>query len=159
MRAGLLEGHFFLFFKFFGWAERNMGSWFPDQRSKPHPLAVAEQSLNHWTTREVPGGPFLNLGVIYMNLYLIIIALHTLCTSLSMYYIRKFKVFKIWETSPVVQWLRICLSILGTWIPSPLQKDPMCQGAAKPMCHNYWACVLNPVLNTSCCNKKSARLN
>ena len=26
----------------------------------------------------------------------------------------------------------------------PIQEDPTCQGAAKPMHHNYWACALGP---------------
>ena len=48
-------------------------------------------------------------------------------------------------TSLVVQWLRICLPMQGTWVWALLQEDPTCHGAAKPVCHNYWACTLEPV--------------
>ena len=40
-------------------------------------------------------------------------------------------------TSLVVQWLRICLPMQGTWVRSLVQEDPTCRRAAKPMCHNY----------------------
>ena len=39
----------------------------------------------------------------------------------------------------VVQWLRICLSMQGTWIQSLVWEDYTCRGATKPMCHNCWA--------------------
>ena len=62
-------------------------------------------------------------------------------------------------TSLVVQWLRICLPIQGTWVQSLVWEDPTCHGAIKPVCHNYCARVpqllkptrLEPVL----CNKRS----
>ena len=31
-----------------------------------------------------------------------------------------------------------------TWIQPPTWKDPTCWGATKPLCHNYWACALEP---------------
>ena len=45
-------------------------------------------------------------------------------------------------TSLVVQWLRICLPKQGTQVPSLVWEDPTCHGASKPVCHNYWAWVL-----------------
>ena len=45
----------------------------------------------------------------------------------------------------VVQWLRICLSMQGTWIQSLVWEDYTCRGATKPMCHNCWACPLQLV--------------
>ena len=39
-------------------------------------------------------------------------------------------------TSVVVQWLRICLPMQGTWVPALVQEDPTCRRATKPMCHN-----------------------
>ena len=47
-------------------------------------------------------------------------------------------------TSLVVQWLRIGLPIQGTWVWALVQEDPTCHGATKHMCHNYWACALEP---------------
>ena len=41
------------------------------------------------------------------------------------------------QTSLVIQWLRICLPVQGTWIQSLAQEDSTCLGATKPMCHNY----------------------
>ena len=40
-------------------------------------------------------------------------------------------------TSLVIQWLRICLPMQGTWVPSLIQEDPTCHGASKPMNQNY----------------------
>ena len=45
-------------------------------------------------------------------------------------------------TSLVVQRLRICLPIQGTRVWSLVQEDPTCRRATKPMCHKYWACML-----------------
>ena len=36
----------------------------------------------------------------------------------------------------MVQWLRICLPIQGTWVQSPVLKDPTCHRAIKPESHN-----------------------
>ena len=33
-----------------------------------------------------------------------------------------------------------------TQVWSLIQEDPMYHGATKPMCHNYWACILEPEL-------------
>ena len=37
----------------------------------------------------------------------------------------------------VVQWLRILLPVQGTWVPSLVWEDSTCQGATKPLHHNY----------------------
>ena len=37
-------------------------------------------------------------------------------------------------TSLVVQWLRICLAMQGTWVRSLVQEDPTNWGATKPVC-------------------------
>ena len=47
-------------------------------------------------------------------------------------------------TSLVAQWLRICLPMQGTRIRALLWEDPTCHGATNPVCHNYWACTLEP---------------
>ena len=46
--------------------------------------------------------------------------------------------------SLVVQWLRICLPVQGTWVQVLAQEYPTCRRATKPVCHNYWACALEP---------------
>ena len=46
------------------------------------------------------------------------------------------------RTSLVVQWLRICLLTLGTWIPSLIWEDPYAAGQLSLQRHNYRACVL-----------------
>ena len=46
--------------------------------------------------------------------------------------IRQF--IKMWRrTSPVVQWLRICLPMQGTGVQALVQEDPTCHGATKPV--------------------------
>ena len=37
-----------------------------------------------------------------------------------------------------------CQSMQETRVWSLIWEDPTCQGATKPMCHNYWACALEP---------------
>ena len=44
-----------------------------------------------------------------------------------------------------VQWLRICLAMQGTPVGSLVWEDPTCRGATKPVHHNYWAHVLQPL--------------
>ena len=48
------------------------------------------------------------------------------------------------QTSLVVQWLRVCLLMQGTWVWSLVQEDSTCCGATKPLHHNHWACALEP---------------
>ena len=45
-------------------------------------------------------------------------------------------------TSLVAQWIRICLPIQGTQVRALVREDPTCRGATNPVCHNYWAHVL-----------------
>ena len=40
------------------------------------------------------------------------------------------------RTSLVIQWLRICLPMQGTWVPSLVQEDFTCHRAARPLHHN-----------------------
>ena len=44
----------------------------------------------------------------------------------------------------MVQWLRICLPMQRMQVRSLVREDPICPGAAKPGCHNYGACALEP---------------
>ena len=37
------------------------------------------------------------------------------------------------EASLVVQWLRICLPMQGTWVRALVREDPSCRGATKPV--------------------------
>ena len=39
--------------------------------------------------------------------------------------------------SLVVQWLRICLPMQGTWVRALVWEDPTCRGATGPVSHNY----------------------
>ena len=43
------------------------------------------------------------------------------------------------RTSLVVQWLRIHLPMNGTQVRSLVRENPMCCGATKPTCCNYWS--------------------
>ena len=51
--------------------------------------------------------------------------------------------------SLVVQWLRICLEMQGTLVRSLVQEDPTCREATKSVCHNYWACALEPTCHSN----------
>ena len=53
------------------------------------------------------------------------------------------------RTSLVVQWLKMCLPMQGTQVPSLVPEDPTCRGATKPVRHNYWACAPEPT-NHNC---------
>ena len=55
--------------------------------------------------------------------------------------------------SLVVQWVRLCLPMWGTWIQSLVWEDATCRGATKPECNNYAleACTLDPGLVTQSC--------
>ena len=55
------------------------------------------------------------------------------------------------RTSLMAQWLRICLPVQGTQVLSLVQEDPTCLRVTKPICHSYWACVLESTL----CKKRS----
>ena len=61
--------------------------------------------------------------------------------------------------SRVVPWIRICLPMQATWVWSLVWEDSTCCRAAKPVCHNYWACapdLLKPMrLEPTLYNKRS----
>ena len=42
------------------------------------------------------------------------------------------------------QWLRICLPMQGTRVRALVREDPTCHGTTKSVCHNDWACALEP---------------
>ena len=48
---------------------------------------------------------------------------------------------KAFLASLVVQWLRICLLMQGTWVQALVWEDPTCRGATRPMSHKYWVCA------------------
>ena len=52
------------------------------------------------------------------------------------------------RTSIMVQWLRICLPMQGTWVPSLVLEDSTCYRATKS---NWTPCALEPML----CNKRN----
>ena len=57
-------------------------------------------------------------------------------------------------TSLVVQQLRVCLPMQGTWVQSLVLENHTCCGAAKPVCPNYRNLgTLEPMF----CNKRSYR--
>ena len=58
--------------------------------------------------------------------------------------------------SLVVQWVRLCLPMWGTWIQSLVWEDATCCGATKPECNNYTleTCTLDPVLR----NKRKVKV-
>ena len=68
------------------------------------------------------------------------------------------------QTSLVVQWLRIRLPMQRTRVWALVREDPTCRRATKPICHNYWAYALQPVSHnywahapreTVLCNKRN----
>ena len=78
-------------------------------------------------------------------------------------------VFMVWElgmdftflkgwtgTSLVAQWLRILLPMQGTRVWALVPEDPTCCRATRPVCHNYWACALDPVLSSLCSATREA---
>ena len=54
---------------------------------------------------------------------------------------------KAWDTL-AVQWLKLCLAMKGTLVRSLVWEDLTCLGATKPVRHNYWAHVTEPMLRT-----------
>ena len=59
-----------------------------------------------------------------------------------------YKLKEDYRTSLMVQWLRICLPMHGTWVQSLVQKIPhateelsLCATTVEPMIHKYWAHV------------------
>ena len=56
------------------------------------------------------------------------------------------------RTSLLVQWTSILLPMQGAWIWSLVWENPTCQRATNPLCHNYWACALEPVFCSKRCS-------
>ena len=48
----------------------------------------------------------------------------------------------MWRVWLVAQWQRICLPMQETRVWSLVREDLSCNGATKPVCHNYWTCAL-----------------
>ena len=48
------------------------------------------------------------------------------------------------EASLVAQWWKIRLPVQDTRVQSQIREDPTSCGATMPLCHNYWACALEP---------------
>ena len=63
--------------------------------------------------------------------------------------------------SPVIQWLRMCLSVQGTRVWPLVREDPICLKATKPAHHKYWTCALEPMACNmrSHCNEKPSHLH
>ena len=54
-----------------------------------------------------------------------------------------------YQASLMVQWLKIHLPILRTWVRSLLQDNPTCHVAAKLGCHDSWSlCAYSPCSTT-----------
>ena len=62
------------------------------------------------------------------------------------------------RTSLMLQWLGILLPVKGIQVQFLVWEDPTGQGATKPMCCNYWACVpQNPGSTTKEANAREAQ--
>ena len=61
----------------------------------------------------------------------------------------QFKMSTLW-TSLVAQWLGILLPMQGSQVWFLVWEDSTGRRAAKPTCHHYWVCALEPML----CNEK-----
>ena len=48
-------------------------------------------------------------------------------------FVKKLKI----GASLVVQWLRICLPMQGTWVRALVWEDPTCRGVTRPVSNNY----------------------
>ena len=63
-------------------------------------------------------------------------------------------------TSLVVWCIRTCLSVQGTQVGSLVWEDSTYRRATVPIHHNYWTCILEPILHNcwaSCCSYWSLR--
>ena len=65
------------------------------------------------------------------------------CVSVHITF-KEFVNFKDKGASLVAQWLRILLPMQRTRVRALVQEDPTCCGATRPVCHNCWACALEP---------------
>ena len=69
---------------------------------------------------------------------------YNICRSKNMIKQTKDKRREMEGASLVAQWLRIHLPMKGTWVRALVWEDPTCHRATGPVCHNYWACALEP---------------
>ena len=74
---------------------------------------------------------FSKIPQVYLTKDLKLVRGDLICFKISKITIR------IYRASLVVQWLRICLPMRGTWVRALVQEDPTCRGATKPVRHNY----------------------
>ena len=70
----------------------------------------------------------------YIKIYLPIHLLIHLTEYFLFFFFYKNNAFR---ASLVVQWLRICLPMQGTWVRTLVWEDPTYRGATKPVRHNY----------------------
>ena len=89
---------------------------------------TAGRCFNLWATREAP------TVVVVTQIYTF------LKTHLKNVIVLKI----LFQTSLAVQWLRIHLSVQGTWVQSLVWEDSTYHEATKPLYHNYWAHALEP---------------
>ena len=85
---------------------------------------------NFWSERNVP---YIDGSSSYTNIY-------TSQNSLKKFYCIEI----LLQTSLVVQWLKIHLSVWGTGVWSLVWEDSTSHEATKPLFHNYWAHALEP---------------
>ena len=100
-----------------------------------------------WNENEITHFTSFFFSIISIFLELWISLLNTALAS--SYKIKIFFFIKIQSkicsrASLVAQWLRILLPMQGTWVWALVGEDPTCRRATKLMCHNYWACALEP---------------
>ena len=86
---------------------------------------------------------------------------HAPQTTPSLYYFLGEHLRIYLGTSLVLQWLRICLPMWGTWVRSLVREDFICLRATRPVCHKYWSLVPRAALcNKRChCNEKPVPCN
>ena len=96
----------------------------------------------HWSPRTLirkrKTDPDIQKMVWHSQLGLHVLLLKTIAQNTS---IRDGGSITLRRASLVVQWLRICLPMQGTWVRALVWEDPTCHGATGPMSHNYWACA------------------
>ena len=110
------------------------------------PLCKTVQRFLKKLKIELPYNPAITLLGIFLKKTKTLIEKDT-CTF--MFTTALFATSKIWKQSKcpsnrrmdraslVVQWLRICLPMQGTWVQALVCEDPTFCGATKPVSHNY----------------------
>ena len=98
---------------------------------------------------------FSEIKLCKLHLLSILCKLYELYSQMASHYTFRayctaLKVFTSWHTLKndsisvtclLMQWIRICLPMQGTWVWSLVREYSTCHGASKPMCHNYRACL------------------